>query len=90
MINKPLFDFDICTNKNISKGPFDAYILEWGTGKTAGSYTYFINYYLERNSWQTYVPAWNTYKNMGGKLIYFTKYSQDDANITSHPNFNDK
>ena len=67
----------------------DVYVLEWGTGKTAQGYKYFINYYLDRGKWQTYVSAWNTYKNMGGKLINFTKFNQDDADITSHPNYND-
>jgi 3D (Asp-Asp-Asp) domain-containing protein len=85
----PLFDFDICTSSWAGKTNMDAYVLEWGTGKVAGSYTYFIDYYLERNTWSTYVDAWNTYKNMGGKLIGCTKFSQDDANITSHPHYND-
>ena len=85
----PLFDFDICTSSWAGKTNMDVYVLEWGTGKVAGSYTYFIEYYLERNTWSTYVNAWNTYKNMGGKLIGCTKFSQDDANITSHPHYND-
>ena len=85
----PLFDFDICTNKNISKANYDAYVLEWGSGKAAGSYTYFINYYLDRGTWEKYVPAWHSYKEMGGVLMGYTKYNQEDANITSHPHYND-
>ena len=85
----PLFDFDLFTTKYNGKKNMDVYVLEWGTGKTAQGYKYFINYYLDRGKWQTYVSAWNTYKNMGGKLINFTKFNQDDADITSHPNYND-
>ena len=85
----PLFDFDICTASWEGKQNMDVYILEWGTGKAAGSYTYFINYYLERNRWQTYIKAWNTYKNMNGKLMHYTKFNQDDVDLKSHPHYND-
>jgi 3D (Asp-Asp-Asp) domain-containing protein len=83
-------DFDLYTTNNIGKTNADVYVLEWGTGKVAPSYTWAINFYLENGRWKGLVPAWNTYKNMGGKLITFTKYNQEDANITNHPNYNDK
>ena len=83
------FDFDIFTNTWAGKTNMDAYVLEWGTGKVAASYKWAINYYLGKNSWTKYIPAWNTYKNMGGKLINFHKYKSEDADIKSHPNYND-
>ena len=86
------FDFDVCTNKSLGKTTMDAYVLEWGsdTTKIANSYTWAINLYKEKGTWDRYKSAWDKYKTMGGKLIGFTKYSQEDANITSHPNYNDK
>ena len=83
------FDFDIFTNTWSGKANMDAYVLQWGTGKTAASYTWAINLYNSRGTWSKYIPAWNTYKNMGGKLMSFTKYNSEDANITSHTNYND-
>jgi hypothetical protein len=86
----PLFDFDIYTTSNIGKTNSDVYILEWGTGSVAKGYTYFIDYYLKNGQWSKYKSAWNKYKEMGGKLISFLKFSQDDSNIKNHPNYNDK
>lgn len=83
------FDFDIFTSTWSGKANMDAYVLSWGTGKTAASYTWAINYYLKNGRWSGLVSAWNTYKNMGGKLMNFTKFLQEDATITSHPNYND-
>ena len=83
------FDFDIYTTSWSGKQNMDAYILEWGTGKTAPSYTWAIDLYNSRGTWKTLVSAWNTYKNMGGKLISFTKYNNEDANIKNHKNYND-
>ena len=90
----PLFDFDLYTQNNIGKVNADVYILEWGTGKIAKGYTYFIDYYLNNGQWNdsthNYKKAWNKYKEMGGKLVSFLKFSQEDANIKNHPNYNDK
>ena len=83
------FDFDIFTSTWSGKANMDAYVLSWGSGKTAASYTWAINYYLGNGRWSGLIAPWNTYKNMGGKLINFTKFSQEDATITSHPNYND-
>ena len=85
----PLFDFDICTGSWSGKENMDVYVLEWGTGKAAGSYTYFIDYYLKNNRWQNYIKAWNTYKNMNGKLMNYTKFNQEDATLKSHAHYND-
>ena len=86
----PLFDIDVCTSAQIGKTNKDVYILEWGTGSVAKGYQYFIDYYLNNGKWDTYKAAWNKYKEMGGKLINFTKFTQEDANIKNHPNYNDK
>ena len=86
----PLFDFDIFTTSNVGKVNADVYVLEWGTGAVAKGYQYFIDYYLKNGQWSKYKSAWNKYKEMGGKLITFTKFSQDDSNIKNHPNYNDK
>ena len=86
----PLFDFDVCTSAQIGKTNKDVYVLEWGTGSVAKGYQYFIDYYLNNGRWNNYKAAWNKYKEMGGKLINFTKFTQEDANIKNHPNYNDK
>jgi len=82
------FDFDIYTNTWNGKKNMDAYVLQWGSGKTAASYTWAMDLYNSRGTWNKYIPAWNTYKNMGGKLMTFTKYSSEDSNIKNHPNYN--
>ena len=83
------FDFDIYTTTWSGKTNMDAYVLQWGSGKISNSYTWAINLYNSRGTWNKYIPAWNTYKNMGGKLMSFTKFNQEDATITSHKNYND-
>ena len=82
------FDFDIFTNTWSGKTNMDAYVLQWGSGKTAASYTWAMDLYNSRGTWNSLKAAWNTYKNMGGKLMTFTKYNNEDANITNHPNYN--
>ena len=82
------FDFDIYTNTWNGKKNMDAYVLQWGSGKTAASYTWAMDLYNSRGTWSKYIPAWNTYKNMGGKLMTFTKYNSEDSNIKNHPNYN--
>ena len=86
----PFFDFDIYTTTNISKGAFDAYVLEWGSGKAAQSFTKSIDEQIKLGQWNKYKSAWNNYKSLGGKLVTFTKFNQEDANIKNHPNYNDK
>jgi 3D (Asp-Asp-Asp) domain-containing protein len=82
------FDFDIYTTTWGGKKNMDAYVLEWGSGKVAASYTWAMDLYNSRGTWNSLKSAWNTYKNMNGKLVNFLKYNQEDANITSHPNYN--
>jgi lysophospholipase L1-like esterase len=84
------FDFDLFTQSSIGKTNADVYVLEWGTGKVAPSYTWAINFYLGNGRWSGLISAWNTYKNMGGKLMSFTKFNQEDANLKNHAHYNDK
>ena len=83
----PFFDFDIYTTASIGKKTRDAYVLSWGTGAISASYTWGLNFYSD-SQWSKLVSAWHTYKDMGGKLITFTKYKSDDANIKTHKRYN--
>ena len=85
----PFFDFDIYSSayNSIGKKTRDAYILTWGTGATSASYTWGLNFYSD-SQWKNLVGAWHTYKDMGGKLITFTKYKSDDANVKTHKRYN--
>ena len=82
------FDFDIYTTSWSGKTTMDAYVLEWGSGKISKSYTWAMDLYNKNGSWNRLKSAWVNYKNMGGKLVGFLKFNQEDANITSHPNYN--
>ena len=84
------FDFSIFTRKNIGKTNADVYILEWGDGKVAPSFTWTINLYVHNNRWSTVAPLWNDYKLMGGKLMTFVDFNPEDMKLTEHPNYNDK
>ena len=85
----PFFDFDIYSSaySSIGKKTRDAYILTWGTGATSASYTWGLNFYSD-SQWKNLVGAWHTYKDMGGKLITFTKYKSDDANVKTNKRYN--
>ena len=83
------FDFDIYTTNYSGKKAMDAYVLEWGTGKNAASYTWALNFYND-SQWNTYKSAWDNYKTMGGKLVSFLKFNNEDANIKTHKRYNDK
>jgi hypothetical protein len=76
----PTFDFDLYTSTNIGKKNMDAYIISWGTGKIAPSYTWGLNHY-DNKQWNNLRIAWNKYKSMNGKLMTFLRFSQEDANI---------
>ena len=85
----PFFDFDINTNTWSEKVNADAYVLEWGTGKNATSYTYSIDEQVKLGQWNKYKSAWGIYKNMGGKLVNLHKFDATDANIKTHARYND-
>ena len=82
----PTFDFDIFTNKNIGKLNTDVYILAWGTGKIAPSYTWGFNYYND-TQWNKIKASWNRYKQMNGKLMSFYLFTQEDTNIKYHKRY---
>ena len=91
-------DFDLFTNTISSTGmepdgtPAPVYILKWGTGRIAPSYTegwkavYAAPKY--HNSMGQFNKGWELYKKKGA-LLYFTKFSNKDANIQSQPWYND-
>ena len=72
--------------------PAPVYILKWGTGRIAPSYTegwkavYAAPKY--HNSMGQFNKGWELYKKKGA-LLYFTKFSNKDANIQSQPWYND-
>ena len=82
----PTFDFDLYTNAGIGKVNADAYVLSWGTGKVAPSYTWGLNFYNDAQ-WNNLKSAWNKYKSMNGQLMNFLKFSQEDANIKNHSRY---
>ena len=81
-----MFDFDIYSTSSIGKVNADVYVLSWGTGKTAPSYTWGLNFYSD-SQWSNLKSAWNKYKSMNGKLINLLKFSQEDANIKNHKRY---
>ena len=82
----PTFDFDLYTSSSVGKVNADVYVIEWGTGKVAPSYTWGLNYYSD-SQWAGLKSAWNKYKSMNGKLMSFLKFSQEDANIKNHKRY---
>lgn len=76
-------DFDIYTKKDIGKINADVYVVSWGKGPIAWSYTEAINYYLGRGIVERFNSAWALYNKMGGCLINFWKFKQDDKTIKS-------
>ena len=82
----PLFDFDLYTNKSVGKTNADAYVLSWGTGKVAPSYTWGLNFYSD-SQWNNLKSAWNKYKSMNGQLMNFLKFNQEDTNIKNHKRY---
>ena len=82
----PIFDFDLYTTKSVGNINADAYILSWGTGKTAPSYTWGLNFYSD-SQWNRLKTAWSKYKSMNGQLISFLKFNQEDANIKNHKRY---
>lgn len=82
----PIFDFDLYTTNSIGKVNADAYVLSWGTGKTAPSYTWGLDFYSD-SQWDGLKTAWAKYKSMNGQLINFLKFSQEDANVKNHKRY---
>ena len=83
--------FDLYLGKTLSdvtskmKSPLnvDAYIIEYGTGKIAWSYTESFNwaYNYYNGNISRFKTAFNNYMQYGGTLINFWKFKDDDKNI---------
>lgn len=76
-------DFDIFTKKDIGKITAEVYVVSYGTGPIAWSYTDAINYYRKKGTVYKYNTAWALYNKMGGCLINFWKFQDDDKTIKS-------
>ena len=82
----PVFDFDIYTNKGLGKINTDAYILSWGTGEPAPSYTWALNN-CDNEQWKNIKTSWKKYKAMNGKLVNFLQYNTEDAYIKNNKRY---
>ena len=60
----------------------DVYVLEWGTGRIASSFTDMVKA-VEKYAppLSQYKVAWKSYWEYGGQTINFTKFRNDDLNI---------
>ena len=59
----------------------DVYVLEWGSGRVASSFTDMIEVCSRYYNLSSFHSAWNQYMKYGGCTIWFTKFQNDDANI---------
>jgi 3D (Asp-Asp-Asp) domain-containing protein len=79
------FDFDIFLSyKNINKigkRPLEVYVLSWGDKKMTTSYTYITKYFKENNRLSMYHKAWVSYLELGGSLINFWKFNDEDKKL---------
>ena len=82
----PTFDFNIYMKTNIKKMNADVYVISWGDGNIAPSYTWAMNLYSD-NQWSNLKYLWNNYKLMNGKLMNFLLFNQEDTNIKNHKRF---
>lgn len=76
-------DFDIFTKKEIGKINSDVYVVSWGKGPIAWSFTEAIEYYINNKKIERYNSAWDLYNRMNGCTINFWKYKTDDRDIKS-------
>ena len=60
----------------------DVYVLEWGKGRIAPSFTDMIKgAYKYNHRLSRFHAAWTDYIKYGGTTINFLKYNSDDADI---------
>ena len=82
------FDFDMfISNSNkgkIGKKNMDVYVLKWGNKKMTTSYTYIINYFKKQGRFEQYRKSWELYLKMGGKLVNFWKFKDEDKNLNKN------
>lgn len=81
-------DFDIYTKKEIGKINADVYVVSWGTGPIAWSFTQAIEYYIKTKKVERFNSAWSLYNKMNGCTINFWKYQTDDRNISTKSWYN--
>lgn len=92
------FDFDIFVSKNksslVGKKSMNVKVISWGNDKLTSSYTYIIEYYLKldakdgKGRIKRYHDAWSLYNSMGGKLINFFKFNNEDQSIKNKSWYN--
>lgn len=79
------FDFDIFVSYNninrIGKKPLEVYVLSWGNKKMTTSYTYITKYFRDNGRLATYHKAWISYLELGGTLINFWKFNDEDKKL---------
>ena len=61
----------------------DVYVLEWGKGRIASSFTDMIKVCAKYYNLSSFHSAWTQYMKYGGCTINFTKFTNEDANIRS-------
>ena len=60
----------------------DVYVLEWGTGRIASSFTDMVKAVEKyKPPLSQYKVAWKSYWEYGGQTINFAKFRNDDLNI---------
>ena len=59
----------------------DVYVLEWGKGKNASSFTDMIITCNKYYGLTRFHSAWTKYISNGGVTLNFLKFSNEDANI---------
>ena len=84
------FDFDLFLHQTSDEkagemlgSPFntDVYVLEWGSGKIADSFTDMIKVCNKYYSLSSFHLSWTRYMANGGVTLNFLKFSNEDANI---------
>lgn len=79
------FDFDIFISSDlkgrIGKVKRDVYVIKWGNKKMTTSYTYIINYFKKQGTFEKYRKSWELYLKLGGQLINFFKFNDEDKNL---------
>lgn len=82
------FDFDIFISADkkgkVGKKNRDVYVLSWGNKKMTCSYTYIINYYKKQGKFERYRKSWELYLKMGGKVIDFFKFNDEDKKLNKN------
>ena len=77
------FDFDIATSRSFGvTGFYEAYVISYGSGSIAASFTKMYNYLQSHGGASKYNAAFRDYMKYGGCLIKFDKFNSEDAKAT--------